>query len=1013
VTVLPVRRTPPSVAALRIVREATDALSYEALIARAQQAETQGRRRDARELYEVALCRLRDARRGAEASDVLRWIARTYRVDADLDLALECADAALAVAEAHRDLAAMGHATNLLAIIHWQQGDLDEAERLYHTARENALEAGEAKLGAMTAQNLGVIANIRGDLDTALRHYEASLAAYRQLGLAAEVCLVLNNLGLLFTQREHWADAARAYEEALRVADLLGDQSTKMHVEVNRAEWSVAQGDFGSARQACVRAMSLAELVRDAPALGEAHKAYGIVEREGGDFLQAEQHLAQAFAIATARQDMLLLADTTKELAELHRRQGRNRDALQYLNRAHRMFTQLRARRELADIDRRLGRLESDFLDVARRWGESIECNDDYTQGHCERVAGIACALAEHDGMDEQSLFWFRIGALLHDVGKLVIPPGILDKRAPLTPGEWALMRSHPTAGVEMLAEVEFPWDVSPIVEGHHERWDGQGYPHGLAGEAIPRVARMVCIADVYDALTSERSYKKAMTHEGAMAVMRADVGRQFDPGLFAQFEAVAQRRGREWTAPARAVGRPPLPVTAPGVGTLDELTGPYEAKRRGRDAAAFVDARAEGDAPAPQLGAFMARGDERRRLVSLLQRAGAGEPQIVSIVGEGGVGKSALVRELAPEVRLLGGSFVAGRCADSDARAPYWPWSAAISAVRALPLGPDRPWPELSRTVPPVGTAVTAVGESGRLAFFEAVSELLRLASAARPFVLLLDDMQWADAASWDLLEYVVSHLERERLLVCLTMREEESGRDVVRRRTRMSRDERFHELRVTRLTRPELSRWVEQAFRQAMPAAMLARVYGRSEGNPFFTVQVLRAMLDERELHWTGRDWGWRARGSLPVPIAVTDLLRRRLARLSPGATRTLGAAAALGRRIDLDLAVSAGLATEAELLDAIDEGLAARVLEAATGDEHATFSHGLLLELLHEEMHPRRLRRLRERVAQTQAERAAGLDPFEMPSPMRDPPRPAVLSVARPRRPGMAGPAETRPA
>src|SRR3954468_9095493 len=121
---------------LRLVRDATDSLSYDDVVGQAQHAELQGRRVEARELYEVALCRLKEARSGAEGSNLLRWIARTYRVDADLDLALDCADAALAIAEAHQNIGAVGHATNLLAVIHWQQGQLDEAERLYHVARE-------------------------------------------------------------------------------------------------------------------------------------------------------------------------------------------------------------------------------------------------------------------------------------------------------------------------------------------------------------------------------------------------------------------------------------------------------------------------------------------------------------------------------------------------------------------------------------------------------------------------------------------------------------------------------------------------------------------------------------------------------------------------------------------------------------------------------------------------------------------------------------------------------------
>ena len=240
-------------------------------------------------------------------------------------------------------------------------------------------------------------------------------------------------------------------------------------------------------------------------------------------------------------------------------RSGRNRETLQALNRAHSCFTQLRARHELADVGRRMARLEGDFLDVVRKWGESIESKDIYTQGHCVRVADLACALwtQVHSGADT-TLFWFRIGALLHDVGKLMVPAEVLNKPGKLTAQEWELVRGHPSAGVSLLADIEFPWDVRPIVESHHERWDGKGYPHGLAGEDIPLTARVLCIADVYDALTSVRSYKRAYTHDEAMELMRQDVGSQFDPALFAAFEITMQQ-----SVPATSANRPKLTLVA------------------------------------------------------------------------------------------------------------------------------------------------------------------------------------------------------------------------------------------------------------------------------------------------------------------------------------------------------------------------------------------------------------------------------------------------------------------
>ena len=1093
-------------APLRLVRDDVEVVPYDTLIAEAQEAELHGRTGEARDLYELALRRISDAAHGARASDVLRWIARTYRTDGQLELALDCAEAAQAVAEAFGDVGAAGHATNLRAIIRWQQGDLDEAESLYQQARERAIDAGEAKLAAMTSQNLGVVANVRGDLDLAARHYEASLAAYRELGLAGDVCIALNNLGLLHSQRERWADAARAYDEAYRVADVLGDRGTCIHIEVNRAESLVAQGELTQALAACDRARQIAARVKEPRALGELHKAFGVVTREMGNHDLAEQYLADARVVAEQRQDLLLLAEALKESAELHRRQGRNRDTLQCLNRAHRLFEQLRARRELADVGRRMRGLESDFLEVVRKWGESIECKDQYTQGHCERVADLACALAARTGMDEQSLFWFRIGALLHDVGKLVIPAEVLNKAGKLTDEEWALVRRHPSAGVEMLADVEFPWDVRPIVESHHERWDGKGYPHGLQGDAIPLVARILCIADVYDALTSERSYKKAMSHQDALDVMRLQAGVEFDPRLFALFETVAGERaarateGRPGTDPrgfahATVVSHPDeltglplrgafndlaraalarraagekasllvidvdhfklindsfghqrgdevlrsvaqtlrrwLPsgahlaryggdeflVLLPGTGgteaaeigellraavhgipmalghatpiamtvsvgvatapehgvDIDALFGSadralYDAKRQGRD----MVARAGSAMPMPslvtQLEQFSGRGAERAELAELLKRAVHGERQVVAIVGEGGVGKSALARELGPEVRLRAGSLVSGRCPETETRPPYAPWGTVLDAIRVLRVVPEqREWSALPHLVPALGDRRGHAGAPDRLELFGEVAEFLRLAAAARPIVVVLDDMQWADSLSWDLLEFLAARLDRERILLCITLRIDEVRDDVLVRRGRLSRDPRFHEVRLARFGRDELGAWLVRVLQQPVPDAWIDALHTRTEGNPFLVVQLVRAMMEQGGIWWSGRAWTIGETGHVALPTAARDLVGRRLARLSPEACRTLGAAAILGRRIDLDQAIAAGIGSEDDLLDAIDEGLAASVLEPSTrhGNDAVSFTHGLLVELLHEHVHPRRLRRIRERL------------------------------------------------
>lgn len=184
-----------------------------------------------------------------------------------------------------------------------------------------------------------------------------------------------------------------------------------------------------------------------------------------------------------------------------------------------------------------------------------LDYGDNYTGQHCRRVAAVASLLARDAGMDAGSLHWFRVGALLHDIGKLTVPAAILNKRGPLTADEWLIVRRHPEVGAAMVEGLAVGGDIRPMILHHHERWDGTGYPGRLPGADIPFSARILAIADAYDALTSTRSYRGAYSHAAALAAMRAQRGRAFDPSLFDLFMMVTETRLRRGAVP-----RPLLP---------------------------------------------------------------------------------------------------------------------------------------------------------------------------------------------------------------------------------------------------------------------------------------------------------------------------------------------------------------------------------------------------------------------------------------------------------------------
>jgi putative nucleotidyltransferase with HDIG domain len=170
------------------------------------------------------------------------------------------------------------------------------------------------------------------------------------------------------------------------------------------------------------------------------------------------------------------------------------------------------------------------------RLSAAIEARDPYAKGHSSRVTVFAQAMARRIGLDKERVSTLRLGALLHDVGKLAVPSSVLLKRGPLNEAEVGQMRRHPAAGARMLETLGAPTTILPVVLHHHERWDGAGYPTGRRGEEIPLEARVLCIVDSFDAMTSTRPYRAPRRTDEAWDELQRCAGTQFDPELVVAF---------------------------------------------------------------------------------------------------------------------------------------------------------------------------------------------------------------------------------------------------------------------------------------------------------------------------------------------------------------------------------------------------------------------------------------------------------------------------------------------
>jgi putative nucleotidyltransferase with HDIG domain len=181
------------------------------------------------------------------------------------------------------------------------------------------------------------------------------------------------------------------------------------------------------------------------------------------------------------------------------------------------------------------------FLDTITVLAQAVEMRDQYTGGHTLRVSTYAVLLAQELNLSLQEIELIRVGTPLHDIGKIGIDDAILRKPERLTSEEFEIMKSHTVKGAEIISTVPDLRPILPIVRSHHERWDGQGYPDGLSGEAIPSLARVVSLADAFDAMTSDRSYRKGMPPAFAFAEIEKQSGRQFDPTFAAVFLGMEQ----------------------------------------------------------------------------------------------------------------------------------------------------------------------------------------------------------------------------------------------------------------------------------------------------------------------------------------------------------------------------------------------------------------------------------------------------------------------------------------
>ncbi len=357
--------------------------------------------------------------------------------------------------------------------------------------------------------------------------------------------------------------------------------------------------------------------------------------------------------------------------------------------------------------------------------------------------------------------------------------------------------------------------------------------------------------------------------------------------------------------------------------------------------------------------------------LVQWLDEVDHGQPRVVSVSGASGTGTAALLRELEAEVRFRGGLFAVVASPKRPLPKPYGVWRALLRATHVFQPAPEREWAELQHLEPALGESRVTPRTGSQFRLLGELTEYVRSLASGRPLVLVLDEMQWADSTSWDALEHLISQLDRDRIMICMTFRTDgphDAAWGGARHLT--ERPELMRQVSVANLTRDEVKQWLDAAFhRQQVGRELLAFLYRHTEGNPLFIAHLLRALVEDGSIWHNGMRWEWTQVSELRVPAGRSALIAHRLERFSSSTHAVLWAAAIAGREFDVRLLVGAGAGSEAAVRLALSEAVGAGLLRPTRERKRGSFAfaHDDVAEVLVDGLPKQQRKQLHLRVAQ----------------------------------------------
>ena len=475
-----------------------------------------------------------------------------------------------------------GEATALLnlGITLTDVSDFGTSLERFSQARALIARLGNPLLEAQCSLNIGGVYHEIGDFALALGFYEECLEQARAGSAATLEVIALGNIGDVCYGYGRYAEAAGRFREALERSRAIGLTHVEASILDGLGKTYRGLGRFAEALAIHEETLATATATGNSRARVEALFGLGCTHLESGEHRRAVGCFEGALEVALATQQLKPAFEAHQRLAECHERLGDTARALGHfkayhdlerevfneetarktrnlalqldLERAHGEAEVYRLRTEVTEqanamleekVRERTQELEEARVEVLMRLALAAEYRDDHTGEHTWRVGRTSALIAGELGLPADQVELLRLAARLHDVGKIGISDLIMLKPDRLTAEEFERMKSHTTIGAEILSGGKTPLlqMAQRIALTHHERWDGSGYPHGLSGDAIPIVGRIVAVADVFDALLSERPYKRPWTFAEARDEIAAKSGSQFDPAVVAAFDRLLQ----------------------------------------------------------------------------------------------------------------------------------------------------------------------------------------------------------------------------------------------------------------------------------------------------------------------------------------------------------------------------------------------------------------------------------------------------------------------------------------